>query len=378
MDFNLIAAIIFVLVMIIFLIKNRKKITINGWFPFLYVFMLRGKYGLKLMDKISKKCNKFLKVMGMIGIVIGFIGMAFVCFEIVYNTFLLFFKPAAVSGVQLVLPFEAKGVFYVPFIYWILAIFIVALVHEFSHGVMGRAYKIPIVSTGLAFLAVVIPIIPAAFVEPDEKKFKKFNKTAKLKMLAAGPFANILLGFFILLLLIPVSPLIGSFYSFDGVEVVRLTPDGPAASIGMIEGSVIKEINGQQVLTVKDFQNILDESNAGDIIKVKTDQGTYDVALEEKFEKSFMGIFIKQKTILKQGQNIILAKILSWIYGLLVWVYLLNLGIGLFNLLPIGPLDGGKMLGLVLNGRKGRIAFKALSWIFFLLIMINIFSGFLR
>ena len=379
MDINLIFAIIFVVILIIFLYKNRKRITVGGIFPLLYVFMLRSKFGIKTMDKIASKLRGFLKVLGIIGVVIGFLGMAFVCFEIVYNTYLLFFKPAAVSGVQLVLPIEAKGVFYVPFIYWLLAIFVVAFVHEFSHGLFGRAYKIPIVSTGMAILGAIVPIVPAAFVEPDEKKFKKFKKKAKLSMLAAGPFANIVIGFLIILLLLPVSPFLSSFYEFSGVEITRLAEEGPAAAVGMSAGEVIKKIDGENVQTVKDFQNILEKHKKGDVIKIRTDKGTHDVALEEKGEKAFMGIFIKQQSILKEGKNAILAGALSWIYGLLLWVYLLNIGIGLFNLLPIGPLDGGRMLKEVLSKvKKGPVMFKMISTLFFVLIMVNIFSGFLK
>jgi len=379
MNFNLIFAIIFVVLLIIFLFKNRKKITVGGIFPLLYVFMLRSKFGIKAMDKIAKKFRGFLKVFGIIGVVIGFLGMIFVCFEIVYNTFLLFFKPAAVSGVQLVLPFEAKGVFYVPFIYWILAIFVVAFIHEFSHGLFGRAYKIPIISTGVAVLGAIIPIVPAAFVEPDEKKFKRFNKKAKLSMLAAGPFANILLGFLILLLLVPMSPFIASFYSFDGVEITRLADDGPAVSVGMAAGEVIKEIDGEPVLSIKDFQDILDKHKKEDMIKIKTDKGTFDVALDEKDDKAFMGIFIKQKSILKEGKSAVIAGVASWLYGLFFWIYLLNIGIGLFNLLPIGPLDGGRMLKEVFGkGKRGQITFRVISLLFFMLIMVNIFSGFLK
>ncbi len=378
MDSNLIAAIFFIVVMIVFLYIKRKKISVSGWFPLLYVFMLRGKWGLKVMDKMAKKCGGFLKVMGFIGVIVGFLGMIFVCFEIVYNTFLLFFRPEIVSGVQLVLPVEAKGVFYVPFIYWILAIFIVAGIHEFSHGVIGRVYKIPLISTGLAFLALIIPIVPAAFVEPDEKKFKKFKKKEKLQMLAAGPFANILLGFVILLLLIPISPLISNFYSPDGVELVQLADKGPAAKVGMIEGSLIKNMDGVPIISVKEFQEEIKKHKPNEIIQIQTDQGKYAVNIADKNGQPYLGVFIKQKTQIKPGANPIVAKTFSWIYGLFVWVYLLNLGIGLFNLLPIGPLDGGRMLSLVLNGRKGKIAFKALSWIFFLLIIFNVFSGFFK
>ncbi len=375
MDANLIAVAIFVVLMALFLYKNRKKLSVTGLFPILYVFMYRGKHGIKLMNTWAKKWGKCLRITGVIGIIIGFIGMIFVCFQIVYNIYQILIYPAATSGVQLVLPFEAKGVFYVPFIYWILAIFVVALVHEFSHGLFGRAYKIPVLSTGMAFLGAIVPIIPAAFVEPDEKKFNKFSLRAKLSMLAAGPFANIVLGFVIILLLIPAAPVVGSFYSNDGVNVVQLAPDGPADKIGMAGGEIIHNMDGIDIITTQDFKDFLSEKKKGDIIKLETDQGTFDVALEEKSDEAYIGIFLQQNTKLKEGKNEILASVLSWIYGLFMWIYLLSLGIGLFNLLPMGPLDGGRMLKEILGVKRKKL-FLFVSWFFFIIIVFSVGVGF--
>ncbi|RLE46367.1 hypothetical protein DRJ25_04290 [Candidatus Woesearchaeota archaeon] len=379
MDINLIFAIIFFLLLAIFLYANRKKISISGLFPLIYVFMIRSKFGLKAMDKIAKKNRKLLKTIGMIGVVIGFIGMAFVSFEILYNTIKLLFNPATAVGAQLVLPISAKGIFYVPFMYWILAIFIVAFFHEFSHGLFGRAYKIPLVSTGIAIVGVIIPLIPAAFVEPNEKKFKKFSKKAKLTMLAAGPFANIIMGILIVLLLIPITPFVTNFYTPDGVEITQLAKEGPAKMIGMAPNTIITEIDSNPVKTLKEFKEIINQKKPGDIIKIRTNEGTFDVPLAEKNNRAYVGINIKQHSIIKKGRSILLAKTVSWIYELMIWVYLLSLGIGLFNLLPVGPLDGGRMLNELLGKQgKQRIAFKVISLFFFALILINIFSGFFK
>lgn len=377
MNPNLIAAILVVIILIIFLVKNKKKISAGGVFPLFYVFMLRSKLGLKTMDKVAKVLREPLKVIGFIGVIIGFIGMIFVCYEIIYNTYMLIFKPAIVSGVQLVLPFEAKGVFYVPFIYWILSIFIVAGIHEFSHGLFGRVYKIPLLSTGMAILGIIIPIIPAAFVEPDEKKFKKFNKKAKLTMLAAGPFANIVLGVIVLLLLLPFSSFIAGMQDYQGIEITQIAENGPAEQIGMSTGLTIIQIDDSQIKTVDEFKKQLQEKKSGDIIKIKTDQATYDMKLQEQNNEAYMGVFVKQKMTVKEGKSETLVSMLNWIAGLFMWVYLLSLGIGLFNLLPIGPLDGGKMLNEVFgHNKKGKIMFKTISLLFFLMILVNVFSGF--
>jgi len=43
------------------------------------------------------------------------------------------------------------------------------------------------------------------------------------------------------------------------------------------------------------------------------------------------------------------AKGLIWVKDLFFWLFVLNLGVGLFNLVPLGPIDGGRMLLAVLQ-----------------------------
>jgi membrane-associated protease RseP (regulator of RpoE activity) len=75
------------------------------------------------------------------------------------------------------------------FTYWIVIIAIVAITHEFAHGIIARLNNIKIKSTGFGFLG---PFL-AAFVEPDEKQMQKTSKFAQLSVLAAGTFANVLM-----------------------------------------------------------------------------------------------------------------------------------------------------------------------------------------
>ncbi|HLC69041.1 MAG TPA: site-2 protease family protein [Candidatus Bilamarchaeaceae archaeon] len=76
-----------------------------------------------------------------------------------------------------------------PFFEGILALLIILVVHEGAHAVMARIGKIPILSSGLVLFGV-IPI--GAFVEPDEKKLKKLERTRQTRVLVAGSTANLI------------------------------------------------------------------------------------------------------------------------------------------------------------------------------------------
>ena len=45
--------------------------------------------------------------------------------------------------------------------------------------------------------------------------------------------------------------------------------------------------------------------------------------------------------------------VLTWVTGFLRWLFLLSLGIGLFNLLPLPIVDGGRMAQVFLHKLKG-------------------------
>src|SRR3989344_6858921 len=162
MDIQSIASIIFLIVLALTLLVFRKKVNVQKVLgPFLYVVMYRSKIGLSLMDRMAKRIPKTIKYLGFTGIFLGFVGMAVVSFSLLQNLYNIFFVPEVGSTVALVLPFKAKGTFFVPFFYWIISIFLLVIVHEFSHGVVSRAYNLKIKSSGLAFLGIGIPVIPA-------------------------------------------------------------------------------------------------------------------------------------------------------------------------------------------------------------------------
>jgi len=395
MDVQSIAAIIFLVILGIILYVERKKLQVEKiLFPILYFVMYRTKWGIASMDAAGKKYKKALTIIGYIAIVVGFVGMAFMIYMLFLNLYNMFFIPGAVSGVSPVLPVKAKGVFYVPFFYWIISIFIIAVVHEYSHGIIARTHDIKIKSSGLAFLCALLPIIPAAFVEPDENELKKKSRAAQLSVFAAGPFSNIVLGFVFLGLLLSMAPMLNGMSLENGVEVVGVLKDAngikPAELAGLSEGVLITGINTDNIKTAEEFQSALGKYKAGDTVTIhSSDNQDYQVALGAKpgdTGKPYLGVNIKPSTETNpeviQKYGTVWPQVILWIAGLFYLLIILNLGIGLFNLVPLGPIDGGRMLlvglGGIMEPKKAELTWKIVSYLFLVLIVVSLVFSFIK
>lgn len=73
--------------------------------------------------------------------------------------------------------------------------------------------------------------------------------------------------------------------------------------------------------------------------------------------------------------------ILFELIELFQWIAMLNLGIGLFNLLPLKPLDGGYMLEILLSYKLSEDVYKpivnSLSVIMAMIIVFSLVAGLL-
>lgn len=381
------AAILFVLFLAVFLWKKRDKVILQrALFPLLYVVMYRSKLGIKSMNSLAKRWPRFLRVLGDVGIVVGFIGMVFICYELVRGTIKLFTTPDAAPGIQPVLPIEAQGVFFVPFLYWIISIFLLAVVHEFAHGVIARVHKMPVKSSGFAFLCLIVPVIPAAFVEPDEKVLRRRSFRQQWAVFAAGPVSNILFALLVLVIALPFAPVMTAAFAPTGVEVVSLGEGGAAETAGLAQGDIITFLNDVPITSTQNVSEVIDAASPGDNVTIKTKTNEYMATLNAKEgneSAAVLGIngkaFVEPKEEFVAAYGAWLPSVIKWVAGLLFWLFLLNVGIGLFNLVPIGPLDGGRMLQLVcLKFFKKQTALKVWSWTsfaFITLILGNLLIG---
>jgi membrane-associated protease RseP (regulator of RpoE activity) len=318
------------------------------------------------------------------------------------------------------------------FTYFLIALIIVAVVHEFSHGIYMRLFKTKIKSTGFAFLG---PIL-GAFVEQDDKDFRKKKNFDQMVVLAAGVFANILFAliFFFILVLFFYASYYPAGYIFDGfaynainvseisgvgntigglteiivgnktylysgnsssfyanlnnadAQYVLLYEDAPAIRNNIT--GVIVGIDNQKVKTREDISFYLQDKRPGDILLITTltngNLKNYSITLTENPLNSSRG-FVGIVSSPKQSSGIIgkfVSKFTSfrdssvyyeprynadfayYIYNLLWWIMMINLFVGLFNMLPLGILDGGRFfyLAILILVKDKNIAEKSFKW----------------
>jgi len=377
-SFDAAATISLVVVLALLLYFNKKKLTFQRYGIF-YAAMYRTQAGINTMDRIAQKYKGLFEKLTPWIIGLGFVGMAFVTFDLV-RSLIMILTNASAPTVGVVLPFKAKGVFYVPFFYWIISIFVILILHEGMHGVMARVYGLKVKNSGLVVLGALIPLIPGAFVEPDEKKLLAASRKKQLAVYAAGPVANIVTGLLLMLFMFTVvTPYTDNFYSKDGVVVTEFM-DGnpPAEQAGILVGEKITEINGQMINEPQDFSNSMKDAKPGDSINVITGDAVRDITLgvNPTNQKAWLGVYVENSLIAPTW----FTYTALWIEDLIFWLYLLSLGVGLFNLIPLGPVDGGRMFLTALQGivheAKAHAIWKSVSFAVLGILITNMILAF--
>ena len=330
-----------------------------------------------LISRISNFSPTFWRWYMNVGIVVAFGAMAFITWTLVSSLPSVFEAPA----VSIVIPgVEMPGSsIYIPFLYGIIALATVLIVHEFSHGIQSVGEKISIKSIGLLLFA----IIPGAFVEPDEDELKEAKRSSRLRVYAAGSIANITLAIIALLLVSLISSGILAFFAEDGIAIDRIVSDSPSDGV-LKEGMVLEAIDNHQITNSSTYLEVVSHYSPGDNVSVKTDQGSYTLTLDKNPNNDSRGFFgIQANKHFKLINNSLgpIPWILFELLELFQWVAMLNLGIGLFNLLPLKPLDGGYMLEILLSYKLSENIYKpivnALSVVMAMIIVFSIVAGFI-
>ncbi|MDR1819348.1 MAG: site-2 protease family protein [Methanobrevibacter sp.] len=296
------------------------------------------------IEKIANKSPKFWKLYMNAGIVASFIAMTLMSYLLISS--LLTIKTA--PSVSLVIPgVEIPGSpITVPLGYGLIALATVLIVHEFSHGILARVEKISIKSIGLMLLT----ILPGAFVEPDEEELKKTSKLGRMRVYAAGSVANMSLALVAILTTLLISNLIfpAVFYG-NGMEIQTIIPNTPADHI-LEKGMIITSVNGEDVKDVKRYNAVFSTLKPGENISIITNKGEYNILTSQNPQnnsRGYVGVSASNHYEVKKEVSNILGNnvplVLFNFYDLFSWIFTLNLGIGLFNLLPIRMLDGGAL-----------------------------------
>ena len=478
--YDLIFLFIFTVAVTIFLYVKRKNLKREMKIMFLY----RTKIGIKFIEYIGGKYKRTLGVLQYIIIGLGYILMVGIVYIIGKSVYLYVSNPFLITQITKAPPI-APLIPYFPqlfgmqsffpefsFTYFIVSISIVAIVHEFSHGIFMKYNKIKIKSTGIVFLG---PIL-GAFVEQDDKDMNRAPKKAQLAILGAGVFANIVTGiifFFIWwgLFYAAFNPIgvnfntyaqgivsIGTISSIGGIPIQNLTnnqtislmdrsnlsndiilefnnntlvftkiiadnqtyyitkdilkseletqgdmlilyEDLPAINTGL--RGRITSIDDKKVSSISLLKSVLKNYEPGQKINIKTVYNdevlSFDMVLaNDQFDedRAIIGISSSIERNMNIAENFAFFKepsteyevrnsFMVFLYYLVFWIFLINILVGLFNMLPLSILDGGRFFFITIWGitKNEKFAENAFKWsgriilIAFLLMMIAYFVG---
>jgi len=434
-----------------FLHKNKKNLKREG-----VMYLYRTKLGIKAINYTSKKFSKTLHVLKYVSIVVGIILMITMVWMFgqtayIYAKFPQITQIIKAPPIAPLIPYfpELFGVtsFFPPFyfIYFIIALLIVAVVHEFSHGIFMKLFNMKIKSTGFAFLG---PFL-GAFVEEDKGQMYKRKNLEQMAVLSAGVFANIIFALIFFLLLVgffflsfqPAGYIFNSYsYSFIPVQAIKSVNESGNYTILMTENqtfyldSILKQqlsknlsiisaydaapaievalkgaiiqINDKKIRNQEDLQNFLKSSDPGESVLIKTNYNEkileFNLTLGENptnnsigylgigrlntqpngFVGKLLNYFMKFKDPSVYYAPRYNGQLAVFIYDLLWWIMIINLLVGLFNMLPVGILDGGRFFYLlVLSATKSekvsKNVYKIVSIAIGLLLVLILFFWFI-
>ncbi len=284
-------------------------------------------------------------------------------------------------GVGPVIPGVEVGPFYIPFVEGWLSILLIFLIHEGAHGVVALRRGMGLQDAAMVILGI-IPV--AAYVQPNEKKFLASSPEDRVKVIAAGPFANTVAFILSTILLIGmgivVSPYMEKILQNHalGVKVLEV-PDTieingkalPSLVKGLLSpGDVIVSINEKNVYTIGDIIEVL-HSDAKELnILVLRGGELISFSIENK---GYLGV--KGGQVAWRESPPLEYSVLSFLLSFLLIFSLLNIMVAVVNALPFSILDGGQAIEDL--EKRRRINARLLKLAASLLLAINILPWFI-
>lgn len=236
----------------------------------------------------------------------------------------------------------------------------------------------------------------AVQIAPINRQFASKSVLDRVLAIFAGPFMNFILAFVLFILYAMLSGI-----PTNEPQLGKLVPNQPAAEAGLHQGDRVISVNNNPVNSwqslVKAIQKhpgdrlIFKVKRNGQILKIpvtpektKLQNGKVEgrIGAYETMKHSLTGSFkfglVKtaqwstlifhafEKLVTGQiGLNTLSGPVgiysmtgevaqTSGIYGLMQWAAALSINIGIFNLLPLPALDGGRLLFLLLEAVRGK------------------------
>ncbi|MEM2142684.1 MAG: site-2 protease family protein [Candidatus Thorarchaeota archaeon] len=334
----------------------------------------------RLNEFLSRSGRRIPRVFFSFGIVMGFLGMILGFWLLLNNMLSFFIAPDMAGPVVPIIP--GVTITGLPLLYVLLGLAIALVTHEFAHGLAAGRDNIPIKSSGLLSLVVLF----GAFVEPDESIFQdvpppcpkcpdssgdapqdvpspgltddfrttKQRLVSRMRLLAAGSFSNMIWSGVMFLLLFNHATLMTIAFNPPSGAFIYQIEDGSPASQVLQVGDVVIGLNDTEIRYWYEVSLFMVNATAGSQLTIHTLRGNFSIVLapsKSNATRGYIGIYGADYWSPKSGWE--------WIPGgpmfafhtqqALFWSYMILLSIALFNLLPVPPLDGDRLLSSGLN-----------------------------
>lgn len=321
----------------------------------------------------------------------------------------------------------------------LLVFLLVVMLHEFGHftvaklsGIkvnefsIGMGPKIYQKQKGETFYSLrALPIGGYVAMEGEEENShdsRAFNNVSIVKRMAvvlAGAFMNFVLAFI-------AFTLIFSIAGYGSNEIDKVIPNSPADKVGIQSGDLIIKINENKVKNIYDINSIISKNQKeemdfqinreGNILNVtikpeySEENQMYLIGITSKLEHSIIKsiclgadrtlemskMLLKSIKIMFSGSfkmeylsgpvgvvQLIGSESSKGFLNFLQILGLISVDLGVFNLLPIPALDGGKFLFLLIEALRGKpidekieqgLSLIGISLLFSLMIYVTIFN----
>ncbi|MBD3185402.1 hypothetical protein GF325_01130 [Candidatus Bathyarchaeota archaeon] len=358
--------VVFVLVFVLGRLKKSKALSV--FFPFLV--MLKTKRLNKFLKRLAKLSPKAWKVIFTIGIFVSFSFTIYGFYYFTKNLIVLIGSlfsgstPPAESQISPLIP--GLTINFETFLYLIIPILFVLTTHELAHAISANADGIPVKSTGVFGMGVFFIIGFGAFVEIDEKRYKRGNFTGwqKTRLASAGSFFNSILALITLLMVINFPALISlSYKNRYGVHVneVLSTEEGGYNEGILLAGDVIFDINGtalkddinlqvylQNFTTQNDTLECLIQRD-GSLINVTVQTGPPPDGHPYP-DIAYIGVLTEYWWPPRGWFSNLLGGTFPNTFLIeLYWTWVIAISVTLFNMMPVWVFDGDKVVYEIIN-----------------------------
>lgn len=366
---DLLAFIIISLIVLVDITKNKSKVKFEKIISLRYFHSF-----IKDVEETVKKNKKLFNIISFISLIISLPTIVLISYFLISS--IIKFQPTVALVLPTVSGYKYPGpIISVPFFYWLISIFLIIFFHETMHAIVAMSNDIKVKRYGVIYL-LLLPI--GAFVDIDEGKLKKSKLTTKIKIYAAGSLGNFLLALVILVIAYFTTSVFSAIVEESGVYFESTIPDSPAHEVNL--SGIIVKINDTEIKNIYDLQKFLQNRTVGETVKIHTTKGEYILKLAQKDNRTYIGInntrtyYTYRNTNNPVNENILM--LFSQIFILYRWIFLLSIGVGLANMLPILPLDGGlitKDIMIKFLGKKRGEKISKIISVFFVILIVSSF-----